>query len=136
MSVTLRLVDPNSDFDLVKLYDLLEEREPHQAISHKEMPTYFQHVEFVKSEPYKAWYLITGYQGRVIGATYLSKQNEIGIGIFKKYQGKGYGRDAVLQLMKKHKGPFLANINPKNAASIAFFEHLDFGLLQVTYEKK
>lgn len=136
MNITLRLVDPESKYDLAKLYDLLEERQPYQAISHKEMPTFNQHTKFVQSKPYKVWYIIAGYGGRVLGSIYISKQDEIGISVFEDYIGKGVGGAAVKELMRKHDGPFLANINPKNTASIKFFESLGFKLLQVTYEKE
>lgn len=117
------------------LYALMTEREAHVNISHRAMPTAEQHLAFVRSRPYRAWYLCH-VKHRVVGAIYLSKQGEIGIFIFKAHRGHGYGKQAVKALMDKHPGNFLANINPANEASIKFFEKLGFRPMQVTYEKE
>src|SRR5580692_8542980 len=88
------------------LYELLKEREPSQNISHREMPSYEEHIRFVDSYPYREWFVIFDEWGNVemgpIGAIYLSKQNEIGIFIAKEYQGKGYGKQAISSLMGMH----------------------------------
>lgn len=116
------------------LYELLSERTPDQSISHKEMPTYQKHVEFVESIPYKKWYFIhSSDEGDYVGAVYLSKNNEIGVFTFNKYHGKGYGQQAVQELMAESGGPFLANINPLNTASKNLFEKLGFKHIQNTY---
>ena len=116
------------------LYDLLKERTPEQAISHKAMPTMEEHAEFVHSRPYLAWYLIQNEDGEYVGSTYLSKHREIGIFLFRKYQGRGYGSKAVSALMSRWPGRFLANINPQNIESQRFFENLGAKLIQYTYE--
>lgn len=116
------------------LYDLLVEREPHQCISHKNMPNMDEHAAFVRSQPYFAWYLIENEEGSYVGSIYLSKQREIGVFIFKRYARSGYGAQAVSALMSKWPGRFLANINPNNAASIRFFENLGARHIQNTYE--
>lgn len=137
MTIHLRPVVASRN-DMRTLYELLKQRKAWQSISHKAMPSYDDHIEFVKSEPYSAWYMIMdnrGVNGIIdpVGAIYLTRNKEIGISIFKAYQGKGYGRAAVEELMNLHKGPFLANINPLNVPSRKFFEELGFTLLQVTY---
>lgn len=142
MSIYLRRVELK---DAKALYALLRERKPWQAISHKCMPSWEQHVAFVQSEPYAAWYMILPYQQHAnrsghsaepdpIGAIYLTRNNEIGIGIFNMYQGRGYGKLAVTEMLTKHNGPFLANINPINEPSRRFFEGLGFKFIQVTYK--
>ena len=120
------------------LYDLLGEREAHQNISHKEMPTFEEHCKFVQSDPYKAWYLIITTDslfgtGEIVGAIYLTYSNEIGIQIFRNHQGQGYGEQAIRELAARFKGPFLANINPDNEGSIRFFKKLGAKHLQNTY---
>lgn len=60
------------------LYELLKKRDPLANISHKKMPTYKEHIKFVKSRPYKVWYVIH-FGKRKVGSIYLSKQNEIGL---------------------------------------------------------
>lgn len=68
--------------DLRFLYDLLKERKHSINISHRKMPTYNEHVNFVLSKPYLKWYII--YFGKnKAGSIYISKQNEIGIFIKK-----------------------------------------------------
>jgi RimJ/RimL family protein N-acetyltransferase len=115
------------------LYNLLFERTKEQSISHKAMPSYEEHLRFIASKPYLAWYVIAA-NGVMVGAVYLSKQREIGISIFKQWQGQGFAWDAVTELMRRHPGRFLANINPANAASIGLFTNLDFKHIQNTYE--
>jgi RimJ/RimL family protein N-acetyltransferase len=118
---------------VMALYSLLQERKVEINISHKKMPTYEEHVEFVKSDPYKAWYICT-MADEVVGSVYLTHQNEIGIFVFNRYQGIGYGRLMIEQLRQLHDGPFYANVSPKNAASQGFFTHLGAKQIQVTYE--
>lgn len=115
------------------LFDLLKEREPHQSISHKRMPTWGEHCAFVTSRPYEHWYAFASASGVLAGAVYLSKQREIGIGVLKAHRGQGLGKAAVMELMRLHPGRFLANINPANEASIKLFTGLGFDLIQHTY---
>jgi RimJ/RimL family protein N-acetyltransferase len=98
------------------------------------MPTYAEHVKFVKSKPYSKWYIIY-FKNRRSGSIYLSRQNEIGIFLKKSVQGKGIGSKAMMLLMKKNpRSRFLANVNPKNKKSAAFFKNNGFVLIQHTYE--
>lgn len=120
------------------LHDLLAERSPEESISHKKMPSYFEHIQFVDSKPYKAWYLVIEESEGYVGAVYLSRQNEIGVGIFKAHRGKGYGEAAVKELMRRCPLPegerYLANVNPDNDVSRAMFEKLGAKVIQYTYE--
>lgn len=115
------------------LYQLLCERTADMNISHARMPTIREHMQFVSSMPYLAWYLII-VEGVQVGAIYLTRQREVGIFILNAHKGKGYGRSAIAALRLKHQGPILANINPHNARSIKFFEQLGATQLQVTYK--
>jgi RimJ/RimL family protein N-acetyltransferase len=142
----MRLISAYSHPDaLRRLYDLLAERKPEQSISHKRMPSWEEHVAFVESRPYEAWYLIdvvtenvddVALITEIAGAVYLSRQREIGIGIFERFRGNGYASHAVRSLMTRHPGRFLANINPANEPSIKLFRSLGFGgPIQITLEK-
>jgi len=123
----------NSDIEF--LFDLLKERDPSTNISHKKMPTHDEHVKFVRSKPYSKWYIIFKSKQKV-GSIYLSKNNEIGIFLSKKFQGKNIGDFALNDLMKKNPGKrFLANVNPKNKKSIQFFKNNNFKLIQYTFER-
>ena len=114
------------------LYKLLSERDDLINISHKAMPCWGDHIRFVESKPYEAWYFIGD---EPLGACYLSKQNEIGVALFKQYQGKGHGRQAVKAIMDMHgRRRYLANINPQNERSRFMFQGLGFKLIQQTYE--
>ena len=120
--------------DIQFLYNLLEERKPISYISHKKMPTYEEHVNFVKSSPYSKWYIIE-VDGERAGSIYLTKQNEIGIFLNEGLQEKGIGSNALNVLIGKNPDlRYLANINPENKKSIKFFKKLGFTLIQYTYE--
>jgi RimJ/RimL family protein N-acetyltransferase len=117
------------------LYALLAERTPEQSISHKAMPTMEEHIAFVDSVPYEAWYIVLDDLEDAVGACYLSKQREIGVSIFKAWRGMGYGKWAVQELMRLHPGKFLANVAPTNPVSAHMFARLGFNLIQHTYAK-
>ena len=124
-----------TNFDVKFLFDLLKERDPRVNISHRKMPTYSQHTKFIKSKPYSKWYIILKSKQK-IGSIYLSKNDEIGIFLSKKFQGKNVGNSALNELMKKNpRKSFLANVNPKNKKSISFFKNNNFKLIQYTFEK-
>lgn len=133
----MTLIDVYTDLAraIPMLYKLLAEREPHQSISHKRMPTYREHEDFVCSVPYAEWYMVMDGD-TAVGAVYLTKAREIGIGIFKAYQGNKFATQAIGEVMRRHgPGKFFANINPKNQASVALFNSLGFdGPIQITLE--
>ena len=130
-SISLRSVNSS---DLQFLYDLLNQRQSNENISHKKMPTFDQHIAFVKSKPYSKWYVILENKSR-LGSIYLSKQNEIGIFIDKNSRKLGIGNKALELLIQKNpRKRYLANINPKNKKSINFFTKNKFKLIQYTYE--
>ena len=120
--------------DYLFLYNLLKERKPRANISHKKMPSYSQHIRFVNSHPYTKWYIIEKGDENV-GSAYLSKQNEIGIFLKKKFQGEGIGNTVLDFIIKRNpRKRYLANINPKNENSISFFKQNKFRLIQYTFE--
>ncbi len=115
------------------LYRLLAERGEEVNISHKEMPNLGQHVAFVESRPYKAWYFICDPEP--VGACYLTHQNEIGVFVFAANQKKGYARAAVKVIIDRYgPGRYLANVSPRNKASRFLFQGLGFNMIQNTYE--
>ena len=131
IDLKLRKIE-DSDFNF--LYKLLKERNPKENISHKQMPSYQQHVKFIKSKPYQKWYVIEKNRKK-IGTIYLSKQNEIGL-FLKKESDIVNIKEVVLKLIieKNPKKRYLANVNPKNKELIKFFKKNNFKLLQYTYE--
>lgn len=117
------------------LYRLLQEREPHENISHRKMPSWDEHMAFVWTRPYAAWYLID-VDGAPVVATYLTRDREVGIGILKSQRRKGYAMEALQMLLSAHPGRLLANIAPGNERSLHLFGKLGFkGPIQVTMER-
>jgi RimJ/RimL family protein N-acetyltransferase len=115
------------------LFRLLAERGDEVNISHKGMPTWEQHVKFVESHPYEAWYFICDPEP--VGACYLTSHNEIGVFVFSENQKRGYARSAVKAIIEQHgPGRYLANVSPLNEASRFLFGGLGFKMLQHTYE--
>ena len=125
-------IKPVTEKDYLFLYHLLSERSPIENISHKNMPTWREHVKFNKSSPYKEDYIIWNGNERV-GRVYISRNDEVGIFITKAYRGFGYGTKILKQILKNG-GTYLANIAPKNKRSQKFFEGLGFKLVQYTYK--
>ena len=120
--------------DIKFLYQHLKERDTITRISHKKMPTFAQHEEFVLSNPYKKWYIII-QKNKKIGSVYLTEMNEIGLFLKKGVQGKGLGRKSLELLMKLNpRNRYLANVSPKNKKSAQFFQKKQFKLIQHTYE--
>lgn len=131
--ISVRLRNVNK-FDFRFLYNLLKERNPNMNISHKKMPTYSEHVKFVKSKPYTKWNIIE-YGKQKIGSIYLSKNDEIGIFLKKQFQGKNIGQESLELFMKINpRKRYLANVSPKNIVSQKFFKKNGFQLIQYTYE--
>ena len=98
------------------------------------MPSYDEHIKFIKSKPYTRWYIILKSKERV-GSIYLSKNDEIGIFLSKEYQKKNIGNTALVELIRKNpRKRYLANVNPKNKKSSTFFKKNNFKLIQHTYE--
>ena len=129
--IILKLVS-KSDYRF--LYDLLKERDSRVNISHKKMPTYNEHVGFVKSKPYTKWYVVK-YGTEKIASIYLTSQNEIGIFIKTTHQNKNLGGIMMSQLIQKNpRERYLANVSPKNKTSEKFFKSHGFKFIQKTYE--
>ena len=118
------------------LFDLLKQREGTVNISHKSLPDWEEHLQYVKKHDYQSWDIIWVENTR-IGNIYLTKNDEIGIFIDKKLQFHGYGSKALEEFMKKNgKKRYLANINPTNYKSIQFFGKHGFTHIQNTYHRK
>ena len=124
------------------LYDLMKERDPEINISHEKMPSWAEHLHFIQSRPFRAWYLIE-IGDTWVGYVSLTQNNEIGVVIKKDHRGKGYGPEAIQTIMRLYdplpaqsafrNGHWLANISPENNHSRHIFEKLGFVKLQETY---
>jgi RimJ/RimL family protein N-acetyltransferase len=130
------------------LYQLLEERPEYANISHKAMPTFDEHLNFIgqkpgawgsgRTHPYQAWFIAEEWLSQSdgmqpVGSVYLTHANEIGVSVFAKYQGLGFGEEAVRMVMELHwPRRFLANVAPGNEPSRKMFEKLGFKTIQHT----
>ena len=131
--VKLKQVTKN---DALFLYDLLKNKDPNANISHKKMPSYDEHVEFVMAKPYTNWYIIE-YDKKNGGAIYLSKQDEIGISISNDYEYDQIVKPALKLLMKlNQRKRYLANTSPKDVSAQEFLLKNGFTGLEYVYEMK
>lgn len=131
------IYSPHTPIDVLEfLYSLLAERDATTNISHRRMPTFDRHADFVASRPYREWWTIED-DGILVGAAYLSDQNEIGIFLSRPYQGRGIGPRVIDMIISRHKHEdLLANVNPENARSEKMFMSKGFGLLQKTFVRR
>ena len=120
--------------DMSFLHELLKNKDPNSNISHKKMPSYDEHVEFVMSKPYTNWYIIE-YEKKNVGAIYLSKQDEIGISVSNDYEYDQIVKPALKLLMKlNQRKRYLANTSPKDVRSQEFLLKNGFTGLEYVYE--
>ena len=118
------------------LFDLLKQREGIVNISHKSLPTWEEHVEFIKNNTYQSWDIIWVDNVR-IGNIYLTDRDELGIFLDKKSQSNGYGSIAINEFIKKNgKKRYISNINHTIYKSILFYGKHGFIHIQNTYHKK
>lgn len=123
------------------LYSLMQEREPYQSISHKELPTFDEHCVFVESRPYDSWWVIC-IDDTPVGAVYavkdlFAKREYIYIGLFvlKQYKRMGLGHAALdwIKYLYPCKDIY-ANIARHNYDSQDFFESQGFKEISYTYK--
>ncbi len=124
---------PVARSDAPFLYILLMERPSYANINHRASPSYADHLRFLESNPYDAWYIVED-AGEPVGSVHLTSADEIGVGIIAEARGRGLGTAAILELMERNPRPrFQAFISPLNPGSQRLFERLGFGLTQLTY---
>ena len=120
--------------DALFLYELLKTRDSLANISHKKVPSYDEHVNFILSNPYTAWYIIE-YEEEKIGSAYLSKQDEIGIFLTDDSLYDKIGKSVINLLIKNNpRKRYLANVSPQNKKLQNFFVNNGFTGLEYTYE--
>ena len=130
-NVKLKQVTKN---DILFLYKLLKNKDPSTNISHKKMPSYDEHIEFVMSKPYTNWYIIE-YDKKNVGSIYLSKQDEIGISIGNDYEYDKIVRPALKLLVKLNpRKRYLVNVSPDDMRSQEFLLKNGFTGLEYVYE--
>ena len=132
-NVKLKQVTKN---DMLFLYELLKNKDPSTNISHKKMPSYDEHVEFVMSKPYTNWYIIE-CDKKNVGSIYLSKRDEIGISINNDFEYDQIAKMALKLLMKINpRKRYRVNVSPKNIRLQEFFLKSGFTGFEYVYEMK
>ena len=132
-NVKLKQVTKN---DMLFLYELLKNKDPSTNISHKKMPSYDEHVEFVMSKPYTNWYIIE-CDKKNAGAIYLSTRDEIGISINNHYEYEEIAEPALKSLMESNpRKRYLVNVGPKDTRAQEFLLKNGFSSLEYVYEIK
>lgn len=118
------------------LFELLRKRDSRANISHRSMPTYKQHVKFVKSNPYSKWYVVW-FSNLRIGSTYITNQDEITVHLENNFD-KNVIRKFVIKTIIKYnpRKRYFINTSPYNKKLIRFLKTLGVTLLQQTYEVK
>lgn len=123
------------------LYALLQQRPEEARISHEVMPNYETHTCFVRSHPYRFWFLVK-VDGEFVGDIHATENNEVGIFLFSQHRGKGYGAKAVKMFMLRHRPragisavrvpAWLAHVAPNNDDALRFFHRIGFRKVQET----
>lgn len=108
------------------LYDLLKHRPKDECISHKKMPTYTEHVDFLSSYPYKEHYIVLK-DGVQLGRVYISNKDEIGVSLIKKYN---HFKKDIFEHFKTR----FVNVSPGNKRDQLILKKLGYKIIQYTYE--
>lgn len=128
------ILRPVAESDMGFLYQLLARRDRRVSISHVSLPTWTEHCEFWRREPYAAAWIIELDGDTTAGYVYLSRQNEIGIHLARECQGEGIGPEVIRHITRSHPGKtFYANVSPYNTHSQHMFEGLGWRIVQMTY---
>lgn len=75
VDIVLEEIVPTKE-QIEELYNQLKQRT--FSISHKAVPQYDEHIDFVSNHPYRAWFIIKQTKN-VIGTIYVQHDNSIGL---------------------------------------------------------
>ena len=128
-----------SKIDIKILYDLLKTRK--YNISHQQIPTFAEHLDFVSHSPYLHWKIIF-HKNKPIGTIYIQKNNSIGLNLnsFKEdwiYQIIFYiksnfiPKDALPSLIPSY---FYINVPASNKKLIKYLKKYNLKDIQVSYK--
>jgi hypothetical protein len=80
--LNLEKVIPN-DQQILWLFKSLESKS--HVVSHKDMPEYSGHVEFVQNNPYRVWYIVN-LDNKSVADLYIQNDNSIGLNNFENLE--------------------------------------------------
>ena len=148
---TLSCASKSSDFSLEQVKPTAEQEQilferlgsRKFSISHKNMPTLEEHVEFVRNHPYRMWWLIVDALDteKIIGSIYVNHDNSIGIDI--DLEQVNFSASLVTQKIKKLIAPvdaqpsiiygdFFYNVSPHNQDLIDWLSESEYYTSQVS----
>lgn len=121
------------------LYEMLRKRE--YFISHSHMPSYKDHVDFVKNNPYRLWYLIR-LRSEYIGNFYIQYDNSVGLNlmapekyllqdIFQFILSKFKPEPAIASLIRKD---FFINLPIEDRNMVNLVKELGFQEKSISFE--
>lgn len=124
----------------VRLAESKKDKSSFVNVLHRRMPSWREHLAFIRSRKNGIWYLIqvttAFFEQAIVGWIYLSPRDEIGVVLFPEFRGMGFGEQAITEIMREHKRKrYLANINPENARSVRLFSKFGFKLIANLYAR-
>ena len=139
----IELIEVNKELPkhIQHLYDLLKARDFN--ISNEKIPDFDQHVDFVKCNPYRNWYLVQDNYN-IVGSAYITDDNIIGIHLSSN---RCQDYIELINLMVESHQPlppkrssrskyFLINANPNNENLIKALNLIKMEHIQNTYAYK
>lgn len=134
-------VIPKNKDHIDSLFNILKRKKFN--ISHKILPSYNSHRNFVENHPYRKWYLIKN-SSLLAGSLYITYSNIIGLNILSNKIDDYI--EAINIIIKKHQPLppinserskfFLVNANPENLNLINALKSLNMNHIQNTYAYK
>ncbi len=137
--IKLQSIIPTNQ-QIVVLYDLLKNRSFN--ISHNSMPNMDQHDSFVRSHPYRGWWLIyDAHNNSNVGSVYVSFDNSVGINMdINKIE---FSAEYFTKILKKEINPlppepskrfgdFFYNVSPKNNDLITWLSNCGYIASQIS----
>jgi len=122
------VTEDNAEF----LYEMLKERDSTVNVTHQKLPLFNEHLEFIKSKPYDAWYIIE-IESKHVGHIYIDNENRIGWFIKREFKGFGFVIPAFEELKILHKRKnYLGKVNTNNFEAQNLLTKLKF-VLKNTY---
>ena len=127
----------STDAQIQILYELLKTR--NYVISHRSLPSFEKHSDFVKNHPYLHWFLLRS-EYNYVGSFYLKKDNSIGLNL-TEYSKEILG--AVLDFINNNFSPqqskpsmvpnyFYVNISYLNEEALNALQELGLDPLQIS----
>lgn len=130
-----------SVFHAKTLYNILKSRDKKNDISHRSLPTFKEHQNFINSMPYRYWLLIYKKKN-IIGSVYITYLNEISIKLIKNnslaYKMTLYLIVANIKplspIPSKRNKNFVINISPKDKFYVTLLSKIGAKKIQETFK--